>query len=494
MSDTLVIEWNRDRLIAAIGSAGSKSVGVRAAVTVSREEGRLLPREIGEALSKALNSTDSTATEAIVVFPRELVTFNRIQLPNIADSEIPSMVALQAATRLTVPVESVCLDFVPLPVAPNEETREVLLVTVPKKYVSDVREALAVCRLELAGVRVSSFGIAASAVHCGLLQNSASTGSVEAIVALGTDSIEMIFMTGTSVAFSHSGASWTSPEGIEQAVRSEISRARMSAAEDMGSYNVSRLTLIGSLEITAAVPDTISKRLNDAKVVRVDPSSLMHGRSPSESLVLPDGLAPSDMLAVVGVIANYQVTSVDSVDLINPRKAAEKKDYSKLIKILIAASIGTILIGGWAWSKSEVSSRTRKIAALKSQTSDLNQKYKMAEQELKLDVSLTEWKDRDFSWLDEMQKIQGLIGGTDRVLIKKFQFSLRTGNFLVLVEAEGVAKSRRDVEDLRYVLADAGYEVTPKEIKTSLRDPNYPTELRLEMSIPATKSKEKPKA
>jgi hypothetical protein len=70
MSDTLVIEWNRDRLIAAIGSAGSKSVGVRAAVTVSREEGRLLPREIGEALSKALNSTDSTATEAIVVFPR----------------------------------------------------------------------------------------------------------------------------------------------------------------------------------------------------------------------------------------------------------------------------------------------------------------------------------------------------------------------------------------------------------------------------------------
>ena len=93
-----------------------------------------------------------------------------------------------------------------------------------------------------------------------------------------------------------------------------------------------------------------------------------------------------------------------------------------------------------------------------------------------------------------MQKIQGLIGGTDRVLIKKFQFSLRTGNFLVLIEAEGVAKSRRDVEDLRYVLADAGYEVTPKEIKTSLRDPNYPTELRLEMSIPATKSKEKPKA
>lgn len=491
MSDTLVIEWNRDRLIAAIGSAGTKSVGVRAAVTVSREEGRLLPSEIGDALSSALKSSGSTATEAIVVFPRELVTFNRIELPNLSDNEIAAMVPLQAATRLTVPVETVCLDFVPLPVAPNSETREVLLVTVPKKYVSDVKEALAVCRLTLAGVRVSSFGIAASAMHCGLLESTAGSGDVEAFVSMSTDSIEMIFMTGHSVAFSHSGASWTSTEGIEQAVRAEISRARMSAAEDMGSYNVSRLTLIGSAEITAAVPDTISKRLNDATVIRVDPQNLMHGRSPSEALVLPDGLDASDMLAVVGVIANSQVTSVASVDLINPRKAAEKKDYAKLKKTLLVAGIGALVVGSWGWSKYQVSARTKQIAAIEKETSKLTTKYKNSEPDRKLDASLTEWKDRDFSWLDEMQKIQSLMGGTDRVLIKKFKFSTRTGSYVALIEAEGLAKSRRDIEDLSKMLDDAGYEVAPKEIKTSLRDPKYNMELRLEMSIPASQGKAK---
>lgn len=491
MADTLVIEWNRDRLIAAIGSAGSKSVGVRATVTVSREEGRLLPSEIGDALSPALTSIGSTATEAIVVFPRELVTFNRIELPNISDNEVAGMVPLQAATRLTVPVESVCLDFVPLPVPANSETREVLLVTVPNKYVNDVKEALAVCNLQLAGVRVSSFGIAASAMHCGLLKSAAATGAVEAFVALSADSIEMIFMTGHSVAFSHSGASWTSADAIEQAVRAEISRARMSAAEDMGSYNVTRLTLIGTPDITAAVPDTVSKRLNDAEVVRVDPRNLMHGRSPSEALSLPDDVDASDMLAVVGVIANSQTTSVASVDLINPRKAAEKKDYAKLKKILLVAGLGSILIGSWGWSKYQVSSLTDELALIKTDVSDLNAKYKMSEQDRKLDASLTEWKDRDFSWLDEMQKIQSLMGSTDRVLIKNFTFSTRTGNYVALIEAEGVAKSRRDIEDLSKVLDDAGYEVAPKEIKASLRDPKYGMELHLEMSIPASSANSK---
>lgn len=494
MSETLVIEWNRDRLIAASGSATSKAVGLKAAVTVSREEGRLLPGEIGEALAASLRSASITATEAIVVFPRELVTFNRIELPNLGDDDIPDMVTMQAATRLTVPVESVCLDFAPLPVMANSETRDVLLVTVPKKYVNDVREALKVCNLELAGVRVSSFGIGAIALHAGLLQRTSPSDSVEAIVSLSSDSIEMAFLTGNSLAFSHSGASWTSMEGVEQAVRAEVSRARMAAAEDMGSYNVSRVTLIGSPEITAAVPDSIAKRLNDAEVVRVDPLNLMHGRSPSDSLTLPEGVAPSDMLAIVGVMANRQATSLQSVDLINPRKAPEKTDYTRLKKILIAAGIATVLIGGWAWSKMQVSARNGQIAQLKSERDQLQEKYDLSAEDIKLDESLTEWSDRDFSWLDEMQKFQSLIGGTDRVLIRKFTFSTRTGNYVAAIEAEGYAKSRRDIEDLMEVLDDAGYEVAPKEAVPSLRDPNYKMELSLEVNIPVSRGDDKKKA
>ncbi|APZ96676.1 type IV pilus biogenesis protein PilM [Fuerstiella marisgermanici] len=481
MPDTLVIEWDRDQLIAATGSAGSSTVKLKSAVTVDRQNGQLLPAEIGEELRKALSAEGIAATEAIVVLPRELVTFNRVELPNLSDAEIPDIVALQAATRLTVPVDSVCLDFSPLPITPGAETREVLLVTVPKKHISEVRECLAVCDLQLVGVRISSFGVAASVVHAGVVSKTAASSSVEAIVAMGSDSIELIMMTGHSVAFSHSGASWTSLDGVEQAVRAEISRARLAASEDMGDYKVQRLMLIGSPELTAAVPDSISKRLNDAEVVRIDPQGTLL------TCTVPEGLISSDMLAIAGVIANFETSSVESVDLVNPRKAPEKKDYSRLRNLTIVGVTALALVGGWKWRTDKVNAINEATEALKDESSEMQEAYKLAKNELMLDRNLTEWTDRDINWLDEMQKLKDLMGGTDRVYIKQFKFGVRKGDYVASIEAEGFAKSRRDIEDLQRVLTEAGYEVAPSEITPSLRDPNYAMELNLEVSIPETK-------
>lgn len=482
MSGTLVIEWDRGRLIAAVGAAASRSVTMASATTVDRQGGNLLPKELGQQLALALTSAGISESQAIVVFPRELVTFHRVQLPNLADDDLPEMVSLQAATRLTVPVETVCLDFVPLPVTPGSPTRDVLLVTVPRTHVNDVREALTVCGLQLAGVRVSSFGIAASAVHSGLLSPATDQNFVEVVVSMRADSIEMIFMTGHNVAFSHSGSSWSSTDGVEQAVRSEISRARMSAAEDMGAYQVRRLILIGDPQFTTLVPDSISKRLNDAEVSRIDPATLFGGH-------LPKDLNASDILAVIGVIANNRATTVDTADLVNPRKAAEKKDYGRLKKILAVGTAALVIGGGLSWRSSTVNALKTDVDQVKLERDQLEQKYKAAEDELRLDRDLLEWSDRDFSWLDEMQKIRTLMGGTDRVLIRKFKFSTRSGKYLGAIDAEGYAKSRRDVEDLMQVLAEAGYEVTPREMPQNMRDPAYPMELRLEVSIPDPSAK-----
>ena len=486
MSETLVIEWDRDQLLAATGSVGSKTVNVTKAISVSREQGRLLPSEVGDALATSLRSAGIQAEDAIVVFPRDLVTFNRVELPNLSDDEIPDMVTLQAATRLTVPVESVCLDFVPLPVPANSQTREVLLVTVPNKHVNDVKEALKVCGIRLAGVRVSSFSIAASAVHSGMLTSSPAAGSVEAIVTLGSDSIEMIFIDGHSVEFSHSGASWTSLDTVEQAVRSEISRARMAAAEDMGGYNVSRLTLIGDPDITASVPDSISKRLNDAEVVRVDPNQLMRSSTGGSDVVLPEGVAPSDMLAVIGVMANLKTTTLQTVDLVNPRKAAEKPDYTQLKRILVGGGLALVLIGGWGWHRSTVNGLNTKAEKLNAKANELKVKYKASSDQRRLDDDLTVWKDRDLNWLDEIEHVRELMGGTDRVLIRKFSFGTRSGSYLGTIDAEGYAKTRIDIEDLMKMLADKGYEVSPTEMVASMRDPNYKMALKLEVSIPTS--------
>jgi hypothetical protein len=81
------------------------------------------------------------------------------------------------------------------------------------------------------------------------------------------------------------------------------------------------------------------------------------------------------------------------------------------------------------------------------------------------------------------------MGDTERVYIKQFKFGLRKGDYLAAIDAEGFAKSRRDIEDLQRVLREAGYEVAPTEITPSLRDPKYAMELKLEVSIPEPSKK-----
>ena len=481
MAETLVIEWGRDRLIGVAGSTSGSSVQVRASFAVDCETGVFTAIELGEKLKTALASADISSTEAIVVFPRHQVTFNRVELPNLSDDELPDMVRMQAATRLTVPVESVGLDFVPLPVTPGAETREVLLVTLPQKHVDDVRKALAIAGLELSGIHISSFGIAAAVAHAGLLSKKVDNQAVEAVISLGSDSIEMIFMTGHSVAFSHSGASWSSLDGVEQAVRAEVSRARLAAAEDIGEYSVNRLTVIGSSDLSARVPDSITKRLNEAEIVRIDPDGTLFNGS------LAEGLIPSDILAAIGAIANSQKASVDAVDLVNPRQAPEKKDYRRLKTILIAGIATLLLAGGWKWRTDKVSALNKEAAFLAGEAADMKDLYTLGKNDLLLDERLTEWMDRDISWLDELKKLQEIMGSTERVFIREFKFSLRKGDYIASFDAEGYAKSSRDVEDLMRVLTDAGYEVAATPIQQNPRDPNYPTELILEVSIPTPK-------
>ncbi|MCR9197515.1 MAG: pilus assembly protein PilM [Planctomycetaceae bacterium] len=487
MAQPIVIEWDRDQIIAATGTASGKSVRIESAVTVDREGGTLNARELGEKLTEALSSAGMKAEEAVVVFPRDLVTFHRITLPNLGDDEIPELVRMQAATRLTVPVESVCLDFVPLPAAPGAETREVILVTLPQQHVTAVMEALSTCRLTLSSVRVSSFGIAASAVNAGLVSSDAGS-NVEAIIALGSDSIEMIFMNGNSVAFSHSGASWTSIEAAEQAVRAEVSRARMAAAEDMGAYTVSRLTLIGSPEVTAVVPDSITKRLNDATVVRVDPNDTLVSGSFA-------GVSASDLLAISGALVAGRAASVQNVDLINPRKAPEKKDYGRLKKILIGGGLALLVIGGWKYRDSAVSGYEKQTKQIKQDVADMGDRYKAAKNQLELAEDLKAWSNRDIGWLDQMVKIREIMGSTERVFIKDVKFQhLDSKTHVGSISANGLAKSRRDIEDLERRLREAGFDVTPNEMQQSLRDPDYSMEVELDVRIPVPEESSAAKA
>lgn len=475
-SETLFVEWDQTRLLVIQGSSSRGVTALEHAFSVERDP-NLRPAELGEVLKQEINNRGLNAANAVIVFPRELVTFSRVTVPNLAVEELPDLVRMQAATKLTVPVESVCLDFTPLPVVDGMQTRDALLVTAPLDKVNGARAALKVCGLEVVSVQVSSFAIAQAASASGLLNSENSVDGLDVVLSLSADQIEMLYVSGTLLSFSHSGASWTSEDKIEQAIRSEVSRAQMAATEAMGGNRIARVTLLGTPEITAKVPDDISKRLSGAEVRRVDSNGLFTGS-------IPESISPTDLIGLAGSLAQISKSSYECVDLINPRKPIEKPDHTRLKRILVVGLCALAFAAIWKWRTDTAKSKQAMVVALEDETRELKAKFKASRDLLELDKELRDWDARDLNWLDEMERVQNLMGGTDRVLVKKFVFNLRKGDYLASLDAQGFAKSRPDVEDLMKVMVEDGYEIRPGEITPSLRDPAYQMELRIEGNIP----------
>lgn len=468
---TLVIEWDRDRLIVASGSAHSGGITLKHALTITRDPDAT-PEMQGAALRAALTDAGISETQVAVVLPRSMVTLRRIQLPNVGDDELPDMVRLQAATRLTVPVESICMDFVPLP--SSGDTRDVLLATAPVEQIANTRISVESAGLELSGIHVSSFGIASALAHVGNLKSTSDT--IEAVMSLRSDLIELLMIRQQSVVFSHSGASWSSTDQIEQAVRSEISRGRLAATEDIGPHTVRQLALIGSPEVTAAVPDEITKRLDNSTIQRLNPDDMVQG-------TLPDDLTTSDVLAAAGVIAGHSKSRLATVDLINPRKAAEKPDNRRLHAILAVGTALLLCVGAWKWRDTAITELDAKTRGNKSEASQLEQDFRAGEDDMDQDVAIQAWSAGNIDWLDEMNNVREIMGGTDRLLIREFSFAADQGLLRGTITAECLAKDQTDVREFYRRLEAAGYDVVNKGIQTGSIDQDYPMEFEMILNI-----------
>jgi hypothetical protein len=173
-------------------------------------------------------------------------------------------------------------------------------------------------------LRVSAFCLAQAAAQAGILAESTDASLVDVIVLMRRDFIEVTFLRGTAVLYCHSGSSWSSADAIERTLRSELTRARMSAAESLGDHRIRRILLIGSTDATAAVSDQLATRFDSATIERIEPATdLVHGP-------LTEGVTATDVVALAGAIRGYANATVSAVDLINPRKAPEKKDYRRI--------------------------------------------------------------------------------------------------------------------------------------------------------------------
>jgi hypothetical protein len=476
------IEWDRDRLVVAEGTAAGEKAQFRLVRILERQADSNDTLLLVDQLKQLFPvGTDRKRASVAIVFPRQMVTIHRIQLPQVPDSEIPDMIRLQASMRLTVPVESVCMDFTPLPIQPGSATRDVLLVTVPSDQVAVARRTLNDAGLELSEVRVSAYCVAQAAARAGFLRESADPEKVDVVAVMRRDFIELTFVRGTSVVFSHSGSSWTSLETVEKTIRAELTRARMSAAEILGEHKIDRVILIGAPEVTSAVTDQISTRLDGARIERVNPAEAFL------SGALPEGINSADIVTLAGAILGEAASGVEVVDLINPRRAPVKKDLRRL-RVLLGSLAGVVIVaGGYFWRQGQINELADVKYLVDTENAEIKEMLQAGSKEMTQSESVSEWANRDVEWLDEMVRLKSILPATDRMFIDSFQFTAIQRGASPSVKLVGFAKSESDVNELARKLRDAGYGVKPfePEYRASAVSQDYGVQIVLEVSLPA---------
>jgi hypothetical protein len=475
----IIIEWDRDRLVVAQGQAQ----GTKAALSLLQVLPRSADSQDTLSLVQGLQQLFPAASErnkpkVCVVLPRQLVTIHRVQLPQVPDAEIPDMLRLQAATKLTVPVESVHLDFTPLPIQAGAPTRDVLLVTIPNDQLALVRRTLNDAGLELDEARVGAWCFTQALAHAGL--TSTSPSGVDIVALLRRDFLELTFLRGNTVLYVHSGSAWATPEDLERTLRAELSRARLSAAEVLADQPISRLLLVGDPQATAAVSDQVAARLGGATVERLDPTTAL--------LSLPqNSTVPAvDAATLAGALLGRVATTVEIIDFANPRKTPEKRDLRRA-KILGGTLAGLMLIAGmYTWRQNRVAELTRQKSIIDAENADLREKLEAGSTDLEYAAKIGRWVDRDIEWLDELARLRTIMPGTDRIFIDNIAMAAVPQNAVGLVRLEAWAKSEADINELTRRLREAGYGVKPfdTDLRPAAVSQEYQVRVQLEVVLP----------
>lgn len=473
----IFIEWDRDRLVVAKGQASGSKAGFSLVEVIERAADQNDTLSLVDGLQKLFpGKADRKRLEATVVFPRQLVTIHRIQLPQVPDSEVPDMLKMQAAMKLTVPVESVAMDFTPLPLQPGSPTRDVLLVTVPGEQMAIVRRTLHDSGLEFSEARVSGYCVAEALSGNGIAQEG---DGVDVVAVLRSDFVELTFLRGSTLLYCHGGNSWSAADAIEKTLRSELSRARMSASEVLGEQKIRRIVLLGSSDVTSQISDQFSGRFDGATIERIDPaSSLFTG-------TIPSSISSACLVALAGAVRSG-TGGIQTIDFVSPRKTPVKRDRRRELT-LAGVLAGVLLVaGGYYYRETKVTELRDRKTVIDAENTEYREAYQAGEKDLDIAQKVQRWVDRDLEWLDEMIRLKSYFPPADRMYIDNVSMMPVPQNGVGSIRLEALAKSDADINELARRLREAGYQVRPfePEFRSNASSPEYQVRVLLDVILP----------
>ncbi len=467
------IEWSTEGLVgAAIRLEGGK-VSLSQTFSIPFTDDRTPERAGVDIASELAEKTTALGANAacVVVVPRETVVIRQLQLPNVPADELPALVSFQSAAKSSTPTTAIAVDYVPL--GGQGDGQAVIAVTLDSARVQRMRDLLTRAKLQLVGLEVSPFLIAELVAR---EEEQGGTPDVPTlIVAQSGDRVEISILDERRLIATH--AVWL-PEG--DAVRHvsplqmEINRCLISLGQSHPGVEVDQVYLVEDEQADEAVVKALQERFG-AKVHPLD-FDRFDSPIPSKNRLSYVALLARGLAGEAGIIPR--------VDLVNPRKPAEKPDNTK--RYLVAGgAAATLLVGGTWWNfSSQMASMDEDIEILSAEIGKYKADVTLGAADLAAAKVLTTWGEGDQDLLAAWDQIHQLLPGTDRLYLTDLKSVPNSGAKLIKMTGTARARGRSDYDDLLQKFADAGWTIkSPPPLETR-KDPDYPWQFAIEAELP----------
>lgn len=478
MADLLALSWDRRGLSGIEFSSGGAAPKVQHGFSVEWPEQRS-----ASWLKETLRKHGISAKQVLLAIPREDAVLRLLELPEVSDAELPTLVRFQAAARSTQPIEQVLLDYLPLPSRTGIAQKEVWLATAPLTTIDPIRQLLSEAGLEVTQITLSSLCLAELVARVEA-RHSLDPLQASLVMLRSGSQMELALVYQRQLIAAHA-VRWSSDNEIPAVPKmlAHVSRLMVQVQAWLPEGTVQRAWVIGDEADVPALIEEMKQRWN-CDVQKLNP--------------LEDGSLSLGTKRLEGTSADYAVPAglsmvqvgplCPKLDLLHPRQPPPKRDPRKPYIAAAAASALVVVALATGIIQQALAAYDLDIERLRQEDNKLFQLMKAGDPKAKAAAMLTEWQYHNVNQLKQMSELHQVMNGTQRIVIGDYRYSPGFGAVVGKIRLIGNAKDRTDAAELTQNLAGMKkFSIRPGSPTDRSPDPEYVSKFDFEMDlIPVT--------
>lgn len=486
MADYLAINWEKAGLFGVEAHVSGSSVSVKQAFHIEWPE-QLNPVQdpisAGSWLKNEFVRLNITGKNVLISFPRHDSTIRLLEIPDVPVDEVPEIVRFQAATKSSVPLNQLLLDFLLLPIRSGNENRDVLVASIAKELHDRALKTIQSMGLEVISTGISSIAAAEWIAH----SDSGNMDTPALIVNQVDHHLEMSLVSNRELLFTNSTSiSSLDRSASAQAILTELNRFLLVCSTQLAGQKIDRVVLIGAQQTQEELVPKLTERFQCAIEV-LDP--LTNIKSISDDFAASD--YPGVLAGPMGMVYSQVQQKLELVDFLNPHKAEVKPDRRKLQIGLGVAGVALILLAALFLTQRRVSDLDEQIAERQKIQRDLDEFLKRGQPTLESVALIRKWDSSNAKALKLIGKVENVLPGTDRLYLNELDLTRSAGQSISRLKASGHAKDELDVRDINQQLSNNNFRIHPRKSNNGTSDSQYPVpfEIDAEKLPPPVKTK-----